>query len=55
MALASFKLLWKAMQGWFDSFDVMRVLDAIIPMNYCDAFGPADLFLYEILFLDPEF
>jgi len=34
--------------GWFDSSDLMRILDAIIPMIMCDAIRTADLFLYEI-------
>jgi len=53
MALASFKL-YGSMQGWFDHSDVMRVLDAIIPMIIVMPFGPL-IFFYMKSVLDPDF
>jgi len=42
------------MQGWFDGSDIVRVLDAIIPMVIVMPFGPL-IFFYVKSFVDPDF
>jgi AraC-like DNA-binding protein len=53
IALASFKL-YGSMQGWFNYSDLMRILDAIVPMIIVMPFGPL-IFFYVKSFVDPHF